>query len=152
MDYINKISPGEYDFVIMCDFDIIGSIYEDGLLNSAYYFQKFPEIDMISSNSVLITPLNIFFDIYYYYDQYSITPSHKFIKFKESPRGEKSDLLRVDSAFGGLAIYRFDSLKGLKYRYENDANGVPLCEHVVFNKNLQNNFVNPNMIFLIIKN
>lgn len=154
MDYISKISPGEYDFVIMYDFDLGCSIYQDGILNSAYYFNKFPEIEMMGANSVWINPLNLLFDIYPYYDDYALEPKKRFIKYTGKTVADKSDLLEIESAFGGFVIYKFNSICSLKYKYINDGKGIPLCEHVVFNKDIKNKnkFVNPRMIIAVLKN
>lgn len=57
-------------------------------------------------------------------------------------------LIAVDSAFGGLAIYDWNLLKGKYYSCikNNDARVQVLCEHVSLNKQLGGNiFINPNM-------
>jgi hypothetical protein len=57
---------------------------------------------------------------------------------------EKSDWIPVDSAFGGLGIYKFRSIRGL--RYQGEINGVQICEHVPFNAKLKEN---GNRIFIV---
>lgn len=47
---------------------------------------------------------------------------------------EKNGLLEVDSAFGGIAIYKISALKGCKYVGEYDDDGSENCEHVEFHK------------------
>jgi len=57
-------------------------------------------------------------------------------KMKHYPEGE---LLEVDSAFGGIAIYKLASIPNTcKYKGEYD-NGGDICEHVPFNKCLKDN-------------
>jgi hypothetical protein len=44
--------------------------------------------------------------------------------------GEKNDWVSVDSAFGGLGVYKFQAIRGL--RYLGELNGREICEHVPF--------------------
>lgn len=152
MDYLNKISPEEYDFVLMYDTDLVCNVYQDGLLNTAYYFKKFPEINMIASNSVHLSPFATMLGFYGYYDPYAMIPPKKNIKYDNKILGEKTDLMEVESAFGGFAIYRFGGIHGLKYYYQEDSRKEPICEHVVFNRNISNKFINPRMMLPITKN
>lgn len=60
-----------------------------------------------------------------------------------------ADWIAVDSAFGGLGIYKRDVIVNLKYQ-ATDENGVAICEHVGFHKAIKNNgyqiFINPRLI------
>jgi len=62
---------------------------------------------------------------------------------------EASEWIEVDSAFGGLAIYKTASIKGLRY-VGADANGEEICEHVNFHKLIKDKggriFINPRLI------
>ena len=49
--------------------------------------------------------------------------------------GEKSDWISVDSAFGGLGVYRFRAIRGL--RYLGELNGREICEHVPFHRSIK---------------
>jgi len=46
---------------------------------------------------------------------------------------KKNGLVEVDSAFGGIAIYKISSIKDCRYKGEYP-NGDEMCEHVNFNK------------------
>lgn len=46
-----------------------------------------------------------------------------------------SDWIPVDSAFGGLGIYRFGIIRGL--RYTGESNGREICEHVPFHREIR---------------
>lgn len=46
------------------------------------------------------------------------------------------DLIAVDSAFGGAAIYRMQAIKNLTY-YSSANRNEKVCEHVIFNKKLK---------------
>ena len=57
--------------------------------------------------------------------------------------------VEVESAFGGLAIYRREALHGVRYR-GLDESGVPICEHVPLHAALRERggriFINPALI------
>lgn len=61
----------------------------------------------------------------------------------------KNPPIKVDSAFGGLAIYSTKYLKNCKYRGENSV-GEQVCEHVAFHKQFTRNggslYINPALI------
>ena len=47
----------------------------------------------------------------------------------------KGKMLKVQSCFGGLAIYKYDVMKGCKYGYRYDHPPYMLdCEHVLLHK------------------
>jgi len=56
-----------------------------------------------------------------------------------------SDWIEVDSAFGGLALYRASCLRGCFYSSE----GREVCEHVVLHRKIKDNggkiFINPGL-------
>ena len=152
MDYINNLEPDIYDYVIMLDFDIVGSVYKESVNSTAYYLNKYPEIDMIGCNAIHNNMVSNLLDIKGYYDSYALKlkSGHRFFNWfdhTKTPSGDISDLIEVDSCFGGFVIYRFDSIYGKTYSYMEDLDGVPICEHVVFNSQLRSKFLNPKMIF-----
>lgn len=63
--------------------------------------------------------------------------------------GARTDWIQVESAFGGLGIYRYASLVGKEYR-GTDEFGNSTCEHVSVNQEISKNggrlFINPLMI------
>lgn len=48
---------------------------------------------------------------------------------------EKGDWIPVDSAFGGLGVYRYRVIRGL--RYQGEINGREICEHVTFHRSVK---------------
>ena len=62
---------------------------------------------------------------------------------------ETEDWIEVDSAFGGLAIYKAPALKGLRYHGLNQRN-EEVSEHVFFHQKIREGggkvFINPQMI------
>jgi hypothetical protein len=104
-------------------------------------------------------------DMVYHQTQMGMNRSHaidRFVSKFQKPIGIFSDLIPVDSCFGGLAVYKYQSIKGC-YR-----NGIrqtcdckkhkvkgqclkEVCEHVSFHREMKkkNNaklFINPQMI------
>jgi hypothetical protein len=63
--------------------------------------------------------------------------------------GRHHEPIKVDSAFGGMAIVKIKSIKNARHTGRNE-NGFPWCEWVPFCKNLNNGkaniFINPNFI------
>lgn len=62
---------------------------------------------------------------------------------------EESEWIEVDSAFGGLAVYRREALMGVEYRGFDDA-GDAICEHVPLHRQIKAKggrlFINPRLI------
>ena len=62
---------------------------------------------------------------------------------------QDSDWIEVDSAFGGLAIYRREALLSGIYSGKN-ALGKPICEHVTLHEHIREKgfkiFINPKLI------
>lgn len=63
--------------------------------------------------------------------------------------GESEEWIEIDSAFGGLAIYRRPILDGVAYSGLDDVGGE-VCEHVSVNSQIRSNghriFINPRLI------
>ena len=91
-------------------------------------------------------------NFYMYYDLYSVEPSIKRkINYKSVQNGNVDDLVKIDSAFGGYAIYRLPSIIGIKYNYQEYEYGKPICEHVTFNRQISGNkYINPKMIYPVL--
>ena len=48
---------------------------------------------------------------------------------------EREPWIPVNSAFGGLGVYKFQIIRGL--RYQGELEGIPVCEHVPFNLDIR---------------
>ena len=59
-----------------------------------------------------------------------------YIKGRRAPLPRYAGLLEVDSAFGGLALYRLSAIRGSCYR-GLDSSGNTSCEHVEFHRQLR---------------
>ena len=164
IDYITKYLSN-YDYLLTTDLDIEGNIFSDGLADTFHKFRDNDQIDSISANGVDLNFRFNNFDVRHYYDSFAIkflgdkigfdTMKEKIahdndITQKFKPRlGD--DLVKVKSAFGGLAIYRIPSIIKRKSKYDYSKT-LLACEHEFFNQSLPNNYVNPNMIVLVIDN
>ena len=63
---------------------------------------------------------------------------------------ESNPWIEVDSAFGGLAIYKMPLIKGLRYVGGLTKSGYDICEHIGFHQQIQERgghiFINPQLI------
>lgn len=158
--YIEKLKDiiDDLDYVIVVDLDV-DEIIINGIANS---FGQDIDWDVIASNSKGIikeTP----FAGYLYYDTYA------FEEFAyRAPQTEQSiytyqntlkdlttgmPIIRVNSAFGGLAIYKAKAIKNMKYRCQenNDPRVEVYCEHISLHTDIAQKgynaiFLNPSQI------
>ena len=156
--YLNYVKTElKVDFVIMIDLDV-HNIDLDGISNS-FGFEK--PWDSINSNGRKLTPQNplapYFYDTFAFrdIDDFGPTTMQKIKqyqrKYKNLKKGE--DFIQVHSGFNGLAIYRWDSIKNLNYRFEENEDDIVKfsCEHVTFHDDMRSNgqgniYLNPSQI------
>lgn len=155
MQYIDQ-QAWTSDYVIVVDLDV-ASLFEDAILTS---FSSKIEWDAVTSFGYSTSPK---FQRRYH-DTYALTelgdenmPQTEYkIKVLADKYGKltpKDDWVRVYSAYGGLAIYKFDAIKGLKYLvYGNDDEQVEVkCEHFsiysqMYDRGFTKIYINPAMI------
>lgn len=157
MEYIEK-QKWEADYLIVVDLDV-ARICLDGILSS---FESKLDWDAVTALGYSIGP-NL---KRRYHDTYALTlygedKSPQTEQKVKSLAGLFSVLkgygawMRVFSAFGGLAIYRYDAVKGLRYAYpslNNDDDRVEVrCEHYSLYKQMAERgydkvYINPSMI------
>ena len=161
--YLDEVrtSYSNWNYMMVWDMDILGSVYIDGIANSFGYFgtKKFTA-DAICANGIyrwMVIPL--YYDTYAHRDkgdEFHISKKqlHDIDKgltvrysLGESPK-------EVDSCFGGFTIYRISSVISSNTRYgtTTKSSGDIECEHVVFNKPLSKVYMNPSMIHLVLQN
>lgn len=156
MEYIEK-QKWEADYLIVVDLDV-ARICLDGILSS---FESKLEWDAVTALGYSIGP-NL---KRRYHDTYALTlyGEEMFPQTEQKVRslaGLYSVLngygawMRVFSAFGGLTIYRYDAVKGIRYAYpslNNDDERVEVrCEHYSLYKQMVERgydrvFINPAM-------
>lgn len=159
-----KNNYSDYDYAIVWDFDIVGSVYLDGIQNSFGYLKKDPNLDVMCSYGIYSWgPMKLFYDTYATLekgDNFHIDnkKSHDLRKgIGMGLRYNRGDPpVRVISCFSGFAIYRIQSILHPSVYYDmtsKEDNNLE-CEHVVLHKRMKNSVIkmNPNMIHLVVYN
>jgi hypothetical protein len=154
LEYISKNNI-DGDFIIIVDLDV-AKIEIEGILDS---FGQSTKWDMIAANGYSLSPRFT----KRYHDTYALIEdgnqnaiqTEEVIKanqYKFSGLSTGMPLVKVFSAFGGLAIYRFETIVGSFYEVHrnNDIRVEVKCEHVGLNSQIQkkgyhNFYINPNM-------
>ena len=81
---------------------------------------------------VPLTHMSFICDLLLFSYQYSQAQARTMMDFASTGKGK---MLKVQSCFGGLAIYKYDVMKGCKYGYRYDQPPYMLdCEHVLLHK------------------
>lgn len=145
----------EADYLMVVDLDVAGFKLED-LMSS---FNLSVEWDAVCANCFSLSPRLK----RRYHDTYALTEfgdeANPQTEFKIRLLSEKysslkggDELVRVFSAFGGIAIYRFNAIRGLKYQLilNDDPRVEVRCEHYSIFKQMAERgythcYINPNM-------
>lgn len=132
------LSSEKTDYVILIDLDIEGFSY-DGILNSLTY-----DFDVMASNGLIYKE-----GIRYYFDSYGSKFNPEKTDEEKNKilihRGEKP--IKCCSAFGGLAVYKWDAYSNGKYSV---GDWTRYCEHIPFHEKMKC-FINPSQIVLYSK-
>jgi hypothetical protein len=156
--YMDRIEEAysDWNYIMMWDLDIIGTVYSDGIATSFSEFESDPQIDAICGNGIHAHGFSNF-----YYDTYAHEDLDENFHVRDKlwhglalnlwkAKYDRGDPLhKCKSCFGGFTIYRMSSLHGIRYHPPGEALE---CEHVLFNRQLKNVYVNPSMINLLIEN
>ena len=149
----------DVDYLITVDLDVY-YIDIDGIANS---FGQEVNWDCISSNGKKVTPESPFklqfFDTYAFKELNDTNPQTiekiKLHQKKYSTLKLGMPIIRINSGFNGLAIYKWDSIKDLNYQSKKNDDKIVLakCEHVTFHQDMMDNghdqiYVNPSQIIL----
>ena len=157
--YMDYIASKEWtaDYLMVVDMDV-ARLDVDGILTS---FNVSQEWDALTAFGYSTSPklCRRFHDTYAlteYGDEQNPQTESK-IKTNADKYGtlhKGMPLVRVFSAFGGLAIYRYEAVRGLRYDvYKNDDSRVEVrCEHYSIYKQMKDRgydkvYINPNMSF-----
>lgn len=166
--YLNEIKKNysNYDYSIIWDFDIIGSVYLDGIANSFGYLKSEPNLDIVCAYGIYTWgPIKIFYDTYAILEKGDVFD----IKYKRSHDIRKglglglkykrgNEPISVNSCFSGFTIYKMKSLLSPQVYYSTSSkedNNLE-CEHVGLHRRATNSGfnikMNPNMIHLVVYN
>jgi len=147
---LNKMNElGKFDYLIMLDLDDV--------TNSGTFIQsiktcfKHNDWDVLTANQknkyydlwALRKPGYLDYDIWGEIEKDNPVENKEIIYNKINNSKFENGLIEVDSAFGGIAIYKISSIKNCKYIGEYKSDKYPdnseQCEHVQFNKCIKNN-------------
>lgn len=146
----------DYDYFAVIDTDTTGPININGLAHS-FSTQLYLNWDMIASNGRigLFATLGSF----KYYDALAIYNYDKSFEHNAiyitnlmlKLDSVNNEPIKVNNAFGGLAIYKMSSIKNVSY-FPHD--GKYICEHTIFTNNMKLNgfsnfYIDPKLIFLV---
>lgn len=131
--YLGFLQGTKFDYVIVLDTDLIGGYSYEGILNSLSF-----DFNVMASNSILMRYHNESnFVEQLYYDAWAFRKIGQETKHKDEevnilklPKGGYP--FNVNSAFGGLAIYKGDLLTSGKFKYTNAD-----CDHVTIHKQMR---------------
>ena len=164
MEYLkeNESEYSDFDYVIVWDMDIVGSIYLDGIANSLGWMNS---KNSYAKNADGMCAYGIgkigFFTMYYdryahidYGDEFHINtkPVHDLKKWLSVRYDNGTPPVKVISCFGGFTIYRFSSIIRDDIEYDMSPPDNLECEHVRLNSKLKNIYMNPSMIYSVLKN
>lgn len=156
LDHAKKVYP-DFDYLAMWDLDILGVLYNHGVLHSVGLFNLEPSIDAICAYGIYKWgSVGIYYDTYAhlecdevfdlqkkYIDDLSKWVIHSKHKMNDPPS-------KVQSCFGGFTMYRMSSLNGVEYHDPDPENTE--CEHVILSRQLSNVVLNPGMVHLVLLN
>lgn len=155
MDYID-LQDWRADYLIVVDLDV-AHLYLKGIISSLI---SDVEWDAVVANGYSLSP-----KLYRrYHDTYALSmwgdqanpQTEDKIKRLAKKLGKlkiSDDWIRIASGFGGLAIYRFEAIKGLRYLAlpNQDAKVEVKCEHFsiysqMFERGFKRFYINPAMV------
>lgn len=150
----------EYDYVVMWDLDMIGSVYLDGIQHSLGYLSQHHDVDVVCAYGIYHWAFfTLFYDTYallhrrekFHIDHKTIHDIRKGMWEAKYSRGNEP--VEVDSCFSGFAVYRTASLLNDAVKYDMSPPNNLECEHVRLNKKIRGKkVVNPSMINLVLLN
>lgn len=158
--YLDEIkrTGQSFDYTMVWDIDVIGSLYTDGVANSMGWLASDPSLEMISAYGAYRK-----FGYWVYYDTYAHQDYGERFDFKYKMRHDfekgifnqyavGDELVRVESGFGGCTLYRTAVLLPPSVKYTMSEDGNIECEHTRLHHHLSRKYMNPSMVNLILYN
>jgi hypothetical protein len=148
----------DYEYFVVVDMDDKLSDLTKSAFLSSFDDKKFPNWSMIGSNQ-----RGEYYDLWALrtFDGWMPFDCHECVRKTRNKNycitsrlvhiDENSEPIKVKSCFGGLAIYKTKYIKYSKYNGLNSED-QEICEHVQFNEDIGNIYINPKMINHITKN
>ena len=131
----------DYDYCLFFDGDLdIDEFEDEGIFDTMYYFDKDKTIDAIAANTY-----RDFGEVYNtIYDPFALKPV-KGNRLSSLGYYFKNGLIKVKSAFNGFVFYRLPFSDEIKYNEDTTT-----CEHIEFNEQLKNMYINMNFVIEIL--
>ena len=161
LDYVKRYLS-DYDFAIVWDMDIVGTVYLDGVANTIGYFthphSSIKNADAICAYGVYRWGwLTLYYDTYAHIDKedkfhIDLKTVHDIKKGIGNQYTRGTEPIKVISCFSGFTIYRVSSLLANKTIYDMSPPDNLECEHVRLHRHLKNIYLNPSMIHFVLLN
>ncbi len=158
--YMNSPSYKKCNYLVVADLDDVNLSLKSSSLNSVFKQNDWAAVfanqskyyyDILAFRHPILSPNDCWKEERYLIEKgmnpYKARKRAVFDRQIKIPRN--SPWLEVDSAFGGLAIYRRDSINGCRYS-ETSSEGDFACEHIDFHAQIKSRggrlFIVPSMI------
>lgn len=144
---LQKHTYHDFDILLVVDMDMKYGWDINGLFDS---FSKIDQWDAVGSNGVYTKDGKMWDMFAFRNEEFPETPHNPHYWTEIVPAGQKhycvgTQLIPVDSCFGGLAVYKRRFINGCKYQSPDGD-----CEHISFHRHFKNNggriFMNPSQV------
>lgn len=161
LDYVKKELPN-FDYAVVWDMDIIGTVYLDGVANTIGHFDH-PSSPTKDADAICAYGIYRWGMVTLYYDTYAhVDKDDKFHIDLKTVHDIKKGLgvqysrghppLPVVSCFSGFTIYKISSLLDSNVVYDMSPPDNLECEHVRLHRHLSKVYLNPSMIHFVLLN
>ena len=161
LDYIRE-NFGDFDFTIIWDMDVIGTIYLDGIADSVGQM-TFPQSEYLHANAMCAYGiykwglLKLYYDTYAHQDfgdnfHINLKTVHDVKKGLGIPFRDLGSPQPVKSCFGGFTLYRTKVLINQETNYDPPSEENIDCEHVTLHRKIPFVYMNPRMTHFILLN
>jgi hypothetical protein len=161
LDFINQSEElNKADYLIVCDFNNLNTLLTTESIEQSLGLKDWDVCtanqskryyDIWALRHPLWSPNDCWQQLKFYRDC-NVNPGRALNAAVQSRMlhiARDAEPISVDSAFGGFAIYKMDSIGRARYSGK-DSFGNPICEHVPFHQNLKGNgkniIINPYLI------
>jgi len=161
LDYVKRSLP-DFDYTVVWDMDIVGTVYLDGVANTIGHFShsKSPanDADAICAYGIYRWGwVTLYYDTYAHVDKddrfhIDLKTVHDLKKGLGIQYERGTPPIPVVSCFSGFTIYRNASLRDGKVVYDMSPPDNLECEHVRLHRHLSNVYLNPSMIHFVLLN
>ena len=150
----------DFDFAIVVDLDLEAYLFVDGLWHTGYLFKKHGNWDAVCSNGLQVEQ-GYFDDYTSYLDSYALRTEEVWSMRKRAldnmsvinwPLRCTVSPRKLVSGFSGLTMYRFKSLVKCDYHLLHDNFSEALCEHVSVSLQMNEVWINPAFMYIIVNN